>query len=182
MSDNGNEWRKFRVVPRLHPCVPWFVLRLIGVEAEGLVDYQGTVGIMSIVWWNLRPVIFGVEPQPYARTRAGPQCSGNTLDHASLPYRATVSSDCWTSEWWSLLSQTSFSLTFHRVCPCHIAQRAEGKTTVSAELQMPLPASSSMTCFGIRYIHGFQTRDLLDAQEQRALQTLADKWLSQCVE
>ena len=40
--DNGNEWRKFRVVPRLHPfALPCFVLCLIGVEAEGLLDYQG---------------------------------------------------------------------------------------------------------------------------------------------
>ena len=31
------------------------------VEAEGLLDYQGRAGIISIVRWNLRPVIFGVE-------------------------------------------------------------------------------------------------------------------------
>ena len=60
--DNGNEWRKFRVVPRLYPsCVPLFVHCLIRVEAEGLLDYQGRAGIISIVRWNLRPVIFGVE-------------------------------------------------------------------------------------------------------------------------
>ena len=47
--DNGNEWRKFRAVPRLR------------VEAEGLLDYQGRAGIISIVQWNLRPVVFGVE-------------------------------------------------------------------------------------------------------------------------
>ena len=33
----------------------------IGVEAEGLLDYQGRAGIISIVRWNVRPVIFGVE-------------------------------------------------------------------------------------------------------------------------
>ena len=32
----------------------------IGVETEGLVDYQGKVEIHPIVRWNLRPVIFGV--------------------------------------------------------------------------------------------------------------------------
>ena len=33
----------------------------IGVETEGLLDYQGQAGIISIVRWNLRLVIFGVE-------------------------------------------------------------------------------------------------------------------------
>ena len=31
------------------------------MEAEGLLDYQGRAGIISIVRWNLRPVIFGVD-------------------------------------------------------------------------------------------------------------------------
>ena len=43
------------------PCFPLFVHCLIGVETEGLLDYQGWAGIISIVRWNLRPVIFGVE-------------------------------------------------------------------------------------------------------------------------
>ena len=43
------------------PCVPLFLLCLIGVETEGLLDYWGRAGIISIVRWNLRPVIFGVE-------------------------------------------------------------------------------------------------------------------------
>ena len=42
VRDNGNDWRKFR-------------------ETEGLLDYEGRAGIISIVRWNLRPVIFGVE-------------------------------------------------------------------------------------------------------------------------
>ena len=41
---------------------PYFVLRLKGVETEGLLDYEGRARIMSIVRWNLRPVIFGVDP------------------------------------------------------------------------------------------------------------------------
>ena len=41
VPDNGNDWRKFRAVPRSFPC---FVLRLIGVETEGLSDYQGRAG------------------------------------------------------------------------------------------------------------------------------------------
>ena len=62
VPDNGNEWRKFRAVPRLYPIAfSCFALCLIGVETEGLLDYQGRAGIISIVRWNLRPVIFGVE-------------------------------------------------------------------------------------------------------------------------
>ena len=39
---------------------PRFVLCLLRVAREGLLDYQGRAGIMSIVRWNLRPVTFGV--------------------------------------------------------------------------------------------------------------------------
>ena len=46
------------LVPLAFPC---FALCLIGVETEGLLDYQGPAGIISIVRWNLRPVIFGVD-------------------------------------------------------------------------------------------------------------------------
>ena len=51
-------------VPRRTSLVPLafppFVHCLIGVETEGLLDYQERAGIISIVRWNLRPVIFGV--------------------------------------------------------------------------------------------------------------------------
>ena len=50
--------RRTSLVPLAFPC---FVHCLIGVETEGLLDYQGRAGIISIVRWNLRPVIFGVE-------------------------------------------------------------------------------------------------------------------------
>ena len=43
------------------PCVPVFLLILLGLEAKGLLDFQGRHGITSVVWQNLRPVIFGVE-------------------------------------------------------------------------------------------------------------------------
>ena len=72
---NGNEWRKFRRTS-LAPLAPCFVLCWKGVETEGLVDYKGRGGIMSIVRWNLRLVIFGVhlglwswEPVTGPRTR-----------------------------------------------------------------------------------------------------------------
>ena len=54
------------------PCVPLFVHCLIRVEAEGLLDYQGQAGIISIVRWNLRPVIFGVDRSPSPRPRPDP--------------------------------------------------------------------------------------------------------------
>ena len=43
------------------PRVPWFVLISVGLEAKGLLAFQGLRGIASVVRWNLRPVIFGVE-------------------------------------------------------------------------------------------------------------------------
>ena len=48
------------------PCVPFcYTLYNRGgnrrVETEGLLDHQGRAGTLSIVQWNLRPVVFGVE-------------------------------------------------------------------------------------------------------------------------
>ena len=37
------------------------MLILIGLEAKGLLEFQGRRGIISVVRWNLRPVIFGVD-------------------------------------------------------------------------------------------------------------------------
>ena len=47
------------------PCVPLCVHCLVWVETEGFLDYQGRAGIISIVRWNLRPVIFGVDQRPF---------------------------------------------------------------------------------------------------------------------
>ena len=49
---------------------PRFVLCLLRVEREGLLDYRGRAGIISIVQWNLRPVIFGVDSR---KPRNGPE-------------------------------------------------------------------------------------------------------------
>ena len=68
------------------PCVPLFVHCLLRVEAEGLLDYQGRAGIISIVRWNLRPVIFGVELAPVQHCIAGlvpPHVCAPSLDHWS---------------------------------------------------------------------------------------------------
>ena len=43
------------------PRVPFFMLVVIGLEGRGLLAFQGRRGIASVVRWNLRPVIFGVE-------------------------------------------------------------------------------------------------------------------------
>ena len=44
-----------------------FLLTLIGLEAKGLLDFQGPRGITSVVRWNLRVVIFGVDKLPELR-------------------------------------------------------------------------------------------------------------------
>ena len=58
---------EFCIVPRFRlSCT--FVYNFKGVEAEELLDYKGRAGILSIVWWNLRPVLCSVEkskPYPY---------------------------------------------------------------------------------------------------------------------
>ena len=59
-------WGSTRYLART-PC---FVLCLIGVETEGLLDYQRRAGIMSIVRWNLRPFIFGVEGNVFSCPQA----------------------------------------------------------------------------------------------------------------
>ena len=57
--DNGNEWRKFRAAPRLYPLRSLVCTLFYKGESRGALDYQERAGIMSIVRWNLRPVVFG---------------------------------------------------------------------------------------------------------------------------
>ena len=57
--------RRTSLVPLVFPC---FELCLIGVETERLLDYQGRAGIISIVRWNLCPVIFDVEKRRVIKT------------------------------------------------------------------------------------------------------------------
>ena len=46
--------KKFRIVPRSRPLRPHDpILTVMGLEAEGLVDFQGLAGIICIAWWNL---------------------------------------------------------------------------------------------------------------------------------
>ena len=64
--NGGKNPRRTSLVPLAFPC---FVLCPAGVETEGLLDYQVRAGIISIVRWNLRPVIFGVKIWPLLRTQ-----------------------------------------------------------------------------------------------------------------
>ena len=50
--------RRTSLAPLASPC---FVLSLVSLETEGPFVFHGRAGITSIVQWNLRPVIFGVE-------------------------------------------------------------------------------------------------------------------------
>ena len=52
------------------PSRPLFMLIFIGLEAMGLLDFQGRHGIASAVQWNLRPVIFGVDKHRACDTRS----------------------------------------------------------------------------------------------------------------
>ena len=65
--------RRTSLVPLAFPC---FVLCVIGVETEERLDYQGRAGIISIVRWNLRPVIFGVDKS----VSRGHSCYTNKVD------------------------------------------------------------------------------------------------------
>ena len=61
VPDNGNEWRKFRVYLARTPCVPLVCTLFIRGGNRKAFRLPGAGGIVSIVRWNLRPVIFGVE-------------------------------------------------------------------------------------------------------------------------
>ena len=58
------------------PRVPFFMIILIGLEAKGLLAFQGRRGIASVVWWNLRPVIFGVGSSQFG----GATCNRHKID------------------------------------------------------------------------------------------------------
>ena len=54
------------------PCVPLFCTLFNRGGIYGLLDYRGRAGNMSIVRWNLRPVIFGGEKGCYFRSSQRP--------------------------------------------------------------------------------------------------------------
>ena len=60
--DNGNDRGKFRAVPRLYPLhsLSCTLFYRVG-NKERFKTTRGGRGIISIVRWNLRPVIFGAE-------------------------------------------------------------------------------------------------------------------------
>ena len=73
VPDNGSEGeevpRRTLLAPLASPC---FVLCLIGVATEGLLDFEGKAGITSIVRWNLRPVIFSGKEKAHKHNQIFP--------------------------------------------------------------------------------------------------------------
>ena len=79
VPDNGNEWRKFRGVPRQYPLRSLVcILFKKGGSIGAFRLPEGRAGIISIVRWNLRLVIFGVEERVLLWGRVTP-----FLDHFS---------------------------------------------------------------------------------------------------
>ena len=56
---NGGSTASYLARTLLHPCL--FCFCFLGLEAKGLLDFQGRRGITSVVRWNLRAVVFGVD-------------------------------------------------------------------------------------------------------------------------
>ena len=70
------------------PCVPLFVHCLIGVETEGLLDYQGKPGIISVVRRSLRPVMFGLlDALIVGDFKSNPLAIRNRSDFESLQFQ-----------------------------------------------------------------------------------------------
>ena len=61
MEMNGNYGRSAVSYLVCTARMPFFMLVLIGPETKSLLAFQGRRGIASVVQWNPRPVIFGVE-------------------------------------------------------------------------------------------------------------------------
>ena len=71
---DGNEWRKYRIVPRVHPLRPCVFACFHRSGSSGAFRLPGAAwdrrhGITSIVRWNLRPVMFGVEKKSPPRPK-----------------------------------------------------------------------------------------------------------------
>ena len=49
------------------PSIAFFMLVLVGLEAKGLLAFQGRRGIASVARWNLPSVVSGVEVGPFPR-------------------------------------------------------------------------------------------------------------------
>ena len=67
MPDNGNEWRKVPCrTSACTPCVPLLSTLFNRVGSRRGFGLPGESGDRSIVRWNLRPVIFGVDSLKFA--------------------------------------------------------------------------------------------------------------------
>ena len=85
--------RRTSLAPLASTC---FILSLLSLETEGLLAFQGSAGITSIVRWNLHPVIFGVETKRYTV----PYIQGSALQSGLLPQKSDVSNTfAYTNSW-----------------------------------------------------------------------------------
>ena len=130
------QWKRLEEVPRrtsLAPLAPpCFVLCFIGMETEGLLDYQGRAGIISIVRWTLRPVIFGVELLTSSDTppiAIAILLRKDALPLAESPLRAKG----------TLISEPRFSTA----CEMRFFPREKGKTAFSKKNPRQRPFSLS---------------------------------------
>ena len=55
-GDCATEMNGGSIASYLAPRVPFSMLIFVGLEAKGLLDFQGRCGIASVVRWKLRPV------------------------------------------------------------------------------------------------------------------------------
>ena len=67
---DGNEWKKYRVVPRAHPLRTLLYAYFNRSGSKGAFSFPGRREIASVVRWNLHPVIFGVDPRGLLETAA----------------------------------------------------------------------------------------------------------------
>ena len=65
---DGYEWKKYGVVPCAHPSRTLLSAYFNSSENKAALSFPGGRGIASVVRWNLRPVIFGVEFSSFLST------------------------------------------------------------------------------------------------------------------
>ena len=153
--------RRTSLAPLASPC---FILSLLSLETEGFFAFQRRAGITSIVRWNLRLVIFGVE---YCNTR--PMCIAMHLQsilqcfRCSSPEEGEMLSVLLPSiamllgkSWWlGSLGCSPFlgirpicseyvSVLFGHLCPVFLA--TDGPT----QLDQIVATGSSLLCFPLR--------------------------------
>ena len=83
VADNGNEWPCCTSLTPL--ASPFFLLSLIGLETEGLLDYKGRAGVISILQWNLRLLVFAVDLRIFLRSKFPQEALGGLRHSDDYP-------------------------------------------------------------------------------------------------